>query len=111
MPDHGYALYPQQRSAAVFRIIDLLPKTLVSLAREHVPDLRTDGALQGFLQHRRDMLRDAFADLQGDISDEPIADDDVHGAVENISTFDVARKIHRGDLQTAVSLARQLVAF
>jgi hypothetical protein len=39
------------------------------------------------------MLRHAFADLQRDISDEPVANDHIHRAVENVAPFDVPRKI------------------
>src|SRR5579872_2996606 len=109
VPDDGNASYTQQRRAAVFRVIDLFSKSLVSFFREHISNLRTQCALQSVLKQPHNVLRDAFADFQRHVPDEPVANDDIHGSTENFSSLDIADKIQRRLFQADVRLACQLI--
>src|SRR5271156_4381347 len=61
MRDDGDAADTQQRSAAGFRRVGALAEIVESALRQCVADLRTERALDGFLQHTLDVLDEAFA--------------------------------------------------
>ena len=56
------------------------------------------------------MLDQAFADLQGDVADEAVADDDVHVAAKNVAAFHVADKINVQRLDAGGGFTHQIIA-
>src|ERR1700676_2560694 len=110
MADDANATDTQKRSAAVLRVINGLAQSLQSAARKKKSDLRCERALDRLFQQPENLHGKAFADFQGDIADEAVADNYVHVSGEKISTFDVADKMDRALFQTRVNLAREFVA-
>ena len=64
-----------------------------------------------FFEQAKNFERQPFANFQGDISDESIADDDVDDAGEKIAAFDVADEVDGTFLEARVDFAGQFVAF
>ena len=95
MADNGDAAHAQKRSPAIFGIIDALAKLVVGVMRQHVADLRGDGAFQRLFEQRGNVQRHSFADFQRDVADKAVADDNIHGARENFTPLDVADEIER----------------
>src|SRR5438445_2245072 len=110
MPDDGDAAHAQQRRSAIFGIINVAPKFLVSAPRKHVTHLRGDGALERFFKHRGDVLGHSLADFQGHIADKAVAHDDVHAAGKDVASFDIADEIERQLFEPVVGLFCELIA-
>src|ERR1700734_604664 len=71
----GDAANTQKRSATRFRRVGALAEVVKGLLRQSGPNLRSERALDGFLQHALHVLDQAFAYFQRDVADEPVADD------------------------------------
>src|SRR6202050_820544 len=111
MPNHGNALHSKQRRAARFGIIDFLTKLLESRPGQKISQLRPPTATKLFLQNFRNLAPHPFANLQGDVTDETVADDDVDIATENIAAFHVADKVEGGLFEQRCRLPGELIAF
>src|SRR5579872_543854 len=108
--NHANAADPQQRRAAILRVIDRLPQALQGAARKEKSNLRGQRALDGLLQQSENLYGKTLADFQGDIADESVTHDHVHVSREKISAFDIADKMHRELFQARVYLAREFIA-
>src|SRR5437667_8211300 len=94
----------------VFGVVDLLAEVAKRRARQEVTHLG-QGRLGDLLLHEvQDGLRGAFDGLERDIADEPVADDHVRLAVEDIPPLDVADEVERGLLEGAERFPRDFVS-
>src|SRR6185369_2075926 len=105
MADDADAFDAQQWSTAVFGVVEALLEVGEGLARKQKSYLAGDGSLQRFLQQESHGLDHALRDLEGNITDEAIADEHVGLAVVQVAALDVADKIHRQFLDELVGLA------
>src|SRR6266850_553001 len=76
--DHADAADTQQRRAAVLRVVNRLSQRLEGAFRKHRAHLRKDGSVQRLFQQTENLKRQAFANLQRDISHESVAHNHVH---------------------------------
>src|SRR6266571_1602719 len=111
VPDHANAADAQKRRAAVLRVINRLLQALERTLGKHGTDLRNQRTLQRPAQQPENLQRQAFTNLQRDISYKSVANNDVHVAGKKIAAFDVPHEMYRAFFQPRVHLARQLVAF
>ncbi len=91
--DDADAFDTEQRRSAVLGIVDPLAEILECAPRQNVAHLAGQIGFQRFSQHRLDRVHETFADLEGHIADESVADDDVGGAAVEIAPLDVADEI------------------
>src|SRR5215472_7732022 len=111
MSDDGYALQSQQRSTAVFRIVNAVLEIDKGPAREQSAHLRGDGGFKRFFEQEAHSLRQSLRDLERYVADKTIADDHVHAAVVEIAAFNVANKVQPEVLNHGESLAGKIVSF
>ena len=110
MPNHANAAHAQQRRAAVLRVINRLTQGLEGAFRKHSAHLRNQRTVHGLPQQPKNLERQAFANLQCDVTHESVAHNHIHIAGKQIAAFDIADKMNRTLLQPRVDLARQFVA-
>src|SRR5215469_7823713 len=91
--DETCPLHPEQRSAAIFGVVQALLEIAESTAREQVSNLPGDGLRQRLFQGGAHQVDHAFGTLQRDVADESVGYDHVDLAVVNIAAFDVADEI------------------
>src|SRR5438876_6555420 len=111
VPDHANAADAQKRRAAVLRVINRLLQALERTLGEHGTHLRNQRTFQRPSKQPENLQRQAFTNLQRDISHKSVANNDVHVAGKKIAAFDVPHEMYRAFFQPRVHLARQLVAF
>ena len=73
----------EEGSAAVLGIVETFLEVVESRAGQHVANFPADGGFERFAQHLVDHVHQAFADFEGDVADESVADDDVGFAGED----------------------------
>ena len=110
MADDASPANPQHRNAAVLGVVEAFLEQFQGPPNQDRADDRGQVARQGFFQQSAESFHQPFADLQGHITDEPVADDDIHAAVIEITALDVSDKVDVERLKQLVSLAGELVS-
>ena len=93
--DEADAVHAEQRSAAVFGVVETLFEIGEGAAREQVSDLPGDRGFQSFSESGAHQVGDAFGGFQRYVAYKSVGDDDVHLAAVEVASFDVADKIQR----------------
>src|SRR5690242_17314702 len=111
MANHANTLHTQKRRPSILRVINLFLQPLERPFRKLGPQLGKNGTLQGLLQRIENGNRQAFANLQRDVSDKTIAHDHVHAPGKKVPAFHISHKMNRTFLQQSINFAGQYVTF
>ena len=89
MGDHDDALDAEERGAAVFRVVHAAAKRLEHGLEQSVSHPMADALLDFPREEQAEGVGQTFADLERDVADEPVADDDIRRAQEDVPAFEV----------------------
>jgi hypothetical protein len=89
------ALNAQQRSPAVFSIVQALFEFLKRGPGQHSPGFCLDGRLKLMFQEAHYKFEDALAHRESDVSGEAIADNNVHLTGVHVAAFNVPNEVER----------------
>ena len=95
----GDSLDPEQRRAAVLRIIQPPLESAKRILGKDVADLCRQRLLKFLAEHRDERFDQSFTEFQRDVAREPVTNDNVDFAFENVAAFDVADEIDRRELR------------
>ena len=87
------AVEAQQRRAVVTAVIHLVFEIRKHRIGKDTCDFREDIVRKRIFERLTDLMRQAFAVLQGHITHKTITHDQVDGALVNVITFDITHKI------------------
>src|ERR1035441_5928715 len=93
VPDDAPATHAEQRSAAIFGMVQAFSETAERILGKRVPDLAADGSFQRFPQQFLEHVHQPLAHLERHIAGEAVADDHVHFAGVDIASFHVADEV------------------
>ena len=104
--DDDAALHAEHRRSPVLGVVEPRLEPPEGGPRQQEPDGRFERALDLVAQQLLDHLRQGLGDFQDDVAGEPVGHDDVHLAVENVPSFDVADEVQAGLLEDPERLLR-----
>src|SRR5262249_13822537 len=110
MADDAESVESDERRPAVLRVIHPLAEPSICLSGQKVADPGAERRRQLVVQQPFDRFDEPFADLEGDVAGETVADDHVRRARVNVAPFDVPYERDWRRLEQLMSLSREIVA-